>query len=212
MIFMACGPARSQSISESSSAFEDQLAYTLAEINATKSIEGFFDNINKLKRLSSIYPREWLADYYVALLDIKLSLGMKDGKKKESLLRDAKETLATLKEKENSVESEILTLDGYYYYALIAMNPSKNGQIYYKDVIGAYQKAIAIDKNNPRPALMLLIFKNMMSKFNGGDNSDICDDLTEIKHLFSTSKPTSEIYPKWGLSELKKQREESCNL
>lgn len=211
LLFAACSSSKSQNLKQPKVTFENQLGKTLTEINEAKSVKGLFENINKLKRLSNLYPNEWLSDYYVALLDIKLSMGAKDEKKKESLLNEAKETLASLKEKENTIESEILTLDGYYYYALIAQNPQKNGQLYYKDVIGAYQKAIAIDKNNPRPVLMLSIFQKMMSKFTGGENPNFCNELTKIEQLLESSKPKNEVYPKWGIKELKRHQLESCS-
>jgi hypothetical protein len=211
LFFVACSSSKSQTAKETNVTFEDQLSKTLTAINGAKSVKGLFENSNKLKRLSAIYPNEWLSDYYVTLLDIKLSMGAKDEKKKESLLNEAKEFLASLKEKENTIESEILTLNGYYYYALIAQNPQKNGQLYYKDVIGAYQKAIAIDKTNPRPVLMLTIFKKKMSKFVGGDLSNLCTQLSQIEQLLESSKPKNEVYPKWGIKELKKEQQESCN-
>jgi hypothetical protein len=211
LFFAACSSSKSQTAKETNVTFEDQLSKTLTAINGAKSVKGLFENSNKLKRLSAIYPNEWLSDYYVTLLDIKLSMGAKDEKKKESLLNEAKEFLASLKEKENTIESEILTLNGYYYYALIAQNPQKNGQLYYKDVIGAYQKAIAIDKTNPRPVLMLTIFKKKMSKFVGGDLSNLCTKLSQIEQLLESSKPKNEVYPKWGIKELKKEQQESCN-
>lgn len=210
ILFIACSSSKSQTTKETKVTFEDQLSKTLTAINDDESIQGLFENINKLKRLSIIYPNEWLSDYYIALLDIKLSMGTKDEKKKESLLNEAKETLKSLKDKENTIESEILTLDGYYYYALIAKNPQKNGQLYYKDVIGAYQKAIAIDKTNPRPVLMLSIFQKMMSKFTGGENPNFCNELSKIEQLLESSKPKNEVYPKWGIKELKRHQQESC--
>lgn len=211
ILLITYSSCKSQTVNETTDIFENQLSETLTAINEAESVGGIFENINKLKRLSTKYPNEWLSDYYIALLDIKLSMAAQDEKKRESLLDDAKETLATLKEKENTIESEVLTLDGYYYYALIAKDPQSNGQLYYKDVIGSYEKAIAIDKTNPRPILMLAIFQKMMSKFSGGENSGFCSELSEIEQLLASSKPKNEVYPKWGIKELKKHQQESCN-
>lgn len=208
---MACSSSKSQTLKQPKVAFENQLVKTLSEINEIKSVNELFESINKLKRLSELYPNEWLSDYYAALLNIKLSMGAKDEKKKQLLLNEAKAVLTSLKEKENTIESEILTLDGYYYYALIAQNPQKNGQLYYKDVIGAYQKAIALDRTNPRPLLMLSIFQKMMSKFTGKESLEFCNELSKIENLLKISKPKSEINPKWGMKELKKHQKESCS-
>ncbi len=198
---------QAQTVKETNNEFESLLIETLHVINQQKDAKGLLENVNKLKRLSMAYPNEWLADYYVMFFDIRLSFFTQDATKKELLLKEAKQTLEKLKAKDNTIESEILTLEGYYYYALIAQNPQQNGQLYYKNVIGAYQKAKAIDKNNPRPALMLLIFQQSMSKFTGGEVSNLCEKLSEVEQLFEKFKPISSIYPKWGKSMLKKEQQ-----
>ena len=210
LLLIAYSSCKPQAVEKPTDTFKNQLSETLTEINEAKNIQVIFENINKLKRLSTKYPNEWLSDYYITLLQIKLSMAAQDEKKREALLNDANETLASLKEDENTMESEILTLEGYYYYALIAKDPQSNGQLYYKDVIGSYQKAIAIDKTNPRPALMLAIFQKKMSKFTGDENSDFCSKLSEIENLLASSTPENEVNPKWGIKELKTQQQESC--
>ena len=85
LLFMACSSSKSQTLKQPKITFENQLGKTLTAINEAKSVKGLFENINKLKRLSNLHPNEWLSDYYIALLDIKLSMGANDKKKKESL-------------------------------------------------------------------------------------------------------------------------------
>ena len=209
LLFMACVSSKSQTLKQPKVSFENQLSKTLIAINEAKNAKGLFENINKLKRLSNLYPKEWLSDYYVTLWDLKLSMRIKDKKKKESLLVEAKDLLDKLTEKNNINESEILTLKGYYYYALIAKDPQKNGQLYYKDLIGSYQKAMALDRTNPRPVLMLTIFKNKMSKFVGGD-FDLCIKLENIEKMFKSLNPKNGVNPEWGIKELRKEQQKSC--
>lgn len=206
LVFMGCN-MKAQKVTVTNAEFESQLTKTLHLVNQQKDAKELYNNINKLKRLSMAYPNEWLADYYVMFFDMRLSFLTKDAIKKELLLKDAKQTMDKLKAKNNTDESEVLTLEGYYYYALITQNPQKNGQLYYKDVIGAYQKARAINKNNPRSALMLLLFRKSMSKFTGSEVSNFCDKLLEVKQLFERFEPISSIYPKWGKNILKKEQQ-----
>ncbi len=205
LLLMSCSISKSQAEKQTKITYEKELSKILTTVESIRSINELFENVNKLKRLNSIYPNEWLSDYYIAFFNIKLSLVTKDKKKKELLLQDVKKTLKRLKEKENFIESEILTIEGYYYYALIAQNPQKNGQLYYKDVIASYQKAKAIDKNNPRPVLMLLLFQKSMSESLGNEFSNFCDKLSETKQLFEKFKPKGSVYPKWGLNLLKRE-------
>ncbi len=212
LLSMSCSIAKSQTEKETKITFEKELSRILTTVKGVKNTDELFKNINKLKRLSLVYPSEWLSDYYIALFNIKLSIITKDKQKKELLLKDVKKTLKILKEKENFIESEILTIEGYYYYALIVQNPKKNGQLYYKDVISAYQKAIAIDKNNPRPELMLLLFQKSMSQSLGNKFSNFCEKLSKIEKLFNSFEPIGNIYPQWGLNILKREKQrQKCN-
>ncbi len=196
---------------KSETTFNTLLGQTLTSINSQKTLEGLTANINKLKRLSNLYPNEWLSDYYIALLDIKVCFATADIDKKNTLLKDAKEKIEILKKKKNANESEVITLDGYYYYAKIAMNPQKNGQLFYQDAIGNFLKAKAIDKNNPRPVLLLSIFQHNMSKFVGGNENDFCSKLNQIELMFKKIIIKDKLQPKWGENELKKyQEKEHC--
>jgi len=52
-------------------------------------------------------------------------MAIQDKAKKQALLEEALKTIISLKENKKSFESEVLTLEGYYYYAKIAGNPKK---------------------------------------------------------------------------------------
>jgi tetratricopeptide (TPR) repeat protein len=207
----SCNSVKSQSIEKPTVTFEDQLTTILNDINnAGGDFQIIFEQINKLKRLSNLYPNEWLSNYYVVLLNLKISMGIDNKEKKELLIKEARETLDKLLENESAIESEVLTLDGFYYYALIAKNPQENGQLYYKKVIDSYQKAINIDSNNPRPVLMLLVFQKKMSNFNGENMEEYCEKLKLINQLIINFKPKSDLYPKWGMRELEREQQENC--
>lgn len=221
MLLFACAGVKSQTASLETEkiekttkrgdiTFESLLGATLTDINTNKTPKDIFKNINKLKRISAKYPQEWLSDYYVALLNIKISMAMDDQEKIGKLLKEANEKIETIKLKENVIESEVLTLKGYYYYAKIAADPQTNGQLYYKDVIGSYQKARNIDKNNPRPALMLAVFQNRMAQFRGGSTDDFCAQLQGITQLFKNFTPASKVHPKWGNQELIVAQKKYC--
>lgn len=208
-LFLSCA-AIAQEEANTSNAYEDLLRTTLTDINSEKNPAQLFNHVNKLKRLSAMFPDEWLADYYVALLDIKLSFATKETEKREALLKEAKEKIEALLLKDSAMESEVLTLEGFQYYAQIAMNPQKYGQLYYKEVIGSYQKAQHIDKANPRPVLMMTLFQNKMAGFVGGKAGDICGDLNQIAALFENFTPKDDLHPKWGEKNLNASKKQYC--
>jgi hypothetical protein len=181
--------------------YEKILTTTLEKISNTKEITEQYDNVNLLKRLNSLYPNEWRTDYYIAYLDIKLFIAG-DHTTNTSLLDEAEQEIAALHKHKDVNESEAYTLDGYLYYAKIILDPAKNGQLYYKEVLTNYQKAIVLDQNNPRPKLLLALFKQNMAKFMGGANATFCDELKGIEVTFNNFKPANVNDPKWGYKEL----------
>ena len=124
------------------------------------------NSINEIKRIESMDSNYWLPSYYVSYMETSMSF-FTDPDKKEAILTDAKERIEKLLDNPTSDKSELYTLLGYYYYAKISQNPQKNGQIYYKDVISNYQKAITINPANPRPQYLLNLFEDRMNGFHG---------------------------------------------
>ena len=189
-------------LGEGTAAYQHLLMQVLSKAKQNKGLEDVYNSVNELKRLGKMYPAEWLPDYYAALFEMKLALAGKP-EKKDDLLADAQERIATLKKNTGANASEVYTLSGYYYYVMIAGNPEENGQKYYKDVLSEYQKAINLDGKNPRPQLLQAIFNNNMSEFLKKRDDGFCNKLKEIATMFDAFVPKSEVDPSWGMQELK---------
>jgi len=210
-VFMSgTSTAQSQETTTSMPSFYDLLSQTMGRIQANNAPDALMAGVYELKRISASFPDEWLADYYIALFDLQSSF-VAAPEQKAALITEAKMKIDLLKDKHDALQSEIYTLDGYYYYALIAQNPQQNGQVYYKDVFSSYQRAISLDATNPRPALMLVIFKSNMAKFMNQDNTSICADLTNVQKLFDEFESKQTLAPTWGLSELKNMQAKFCS-
>ena len=182
--------------------FYQMLGNSLSKLGATQNEADNLSVVNELKRLESMFPDEWLTTYYIAFLDLKVSFATPI-EKQESLLKEALQKIKSLKQNKSANLSEIYTLEGYYYLALVAQNPSQNGQIYYKEIISCYSKAIAYDGANPRPVLLMTLFKNKMAQFTGGDQSSFCDELKKAELLFENFIPENKLNPNWGEQQLR---------
>ena len=186
--------------------FNQLLSNSLTKLSKAKSGAELFSLVNELKRLDQLFPDEWLADYYIAFIDLQLSFSA-SADKKENLLKEAITKIEDLKQNSSANASEVFTLEGYYYFAMVAQNPAVNGKKYYQDVITSYSKAIAYDDKNPRPNLLLCLFKNRMAQFTGADQSSMCEDLKKIAFMFSDFTPQNELDPTWGGEQLKAAQE-----
>ena len=184
------------------SEFYQILGSSLSKLTTAQNEADLLSVVNEIKRLETIFPDEWLTTYYIAFLDLKASFSAPI-EKQEVLLKEALLTIENLKQNKSANLSEVYTLEGYYYLAIIAQNPAQNGQIYYKEVISAYSKAIAYNGENPRPVLLLTLFKNKMAQFTGTDQSSFCEDLKKIELMFSAFTPKTKLDPNWGEQQLK---------
>jgi hypothetical protein len=201
---------KSNSKQNENSLYEQQMTKILEETRSQKNPINLFESVNQLKRLGAMYPDEWLPDYYISYLELKLSF-LSDNEKKEALMDDVKQKIDGLLDKKGSISSEVYTLQGSYYYTKIAHNPEEFGQLYYKNVIGSYQKAINIDKNNPRPSYLLNLFQNNMSRYIGSKDDSFCEKLESNHELFKKYKIKSINDPNWGEQELLKVIETTCS-
>ncbi|MBC9911839.1 hypothetical protein [Chitinophaga varians] len=189
---------------------EEQLQLVLNKVKEEKGMSGVYNHVNTLKRLSGLCPGEWLPDYYIAYFDLQLVLS-KATDRPADLLQEAAEKLAVLKSNAKANASEVYTLEGYYYYAMIAQDPAVNGQKYFREVVAGYEKAIRLDPSNPRPQLQLAIFQNRMAAFMKQTDNGFCDKLQQLEQTFRDFKPASAVAPGWGLPELLYVRQNNCH-
>ena len=176
--------------------FDAQLETTLRNVNsddAASIIKGMDD----LKHLALQHPDAWLPTYYQALFALQYAVRFPNDSHSSSFLEAAKTGIEALRTKPAADQSEVLTLNGFYYTALIVQNPAVNGQKYYMDAITSYKSAIGTNPANPRPRLLLYIFFENMSKATGKPNMNGPKDLDTIRQLLAREHKTG-LQPRWG--------------
>lgn len=177
--------------------YEELMNVTLSKLNNSTAPDRYTTCIAELKRISAIYPEEWLTYYYVSLYEIQHTFN-NHSSNNDDLLNDASSNIELLKQNKKADVSEVSTIEGYYYYAKIALNPSENGQLYYKNVLDAYQKALKYNPRNPRAQLLFLMFRLNMAGFTGSKQEEnIYEQLTQIEKLFE-SENSNTLNPSWG--------------
>lgn len=196
-IFLCIQPTRTYTNVPEDVKFVQMLNETLSKLESNTSTDRLPTCVAELKRISAIYPNEWIVYYYISLYEIQQTFSNLSVDN-EDMLKDAMANIDLLKRNKNADKSEISTIEGYYYYAIIAKNPSKNGQIYYKNVLESYQKALKYNPKNPRAQLLLLMFRLNMAKFTGNnEKNNFYDKLLEIEELFQ-KETNSYLKPSWG--------------
>lgn len=181
--------------------FEELLNETLSKLDGNTSPDRFSTCVAELKRIAVMHPKEWITYYYISLYEIQQIFSNLSGNN-EALLSDAMANIELLKQNREADKSEVSTIEGYYYYAVIAANPAKNGPVYYKNVLDGYQKALKYNPENPRAQLLLLIFKRNMAGYTGCNyEEDVYSKLIEIEKLFK-KEAFGYLKPSWGENTL----------
>jgi hypothetical protein len=176
--------------------FETQLEETLALNNQeTKIIQ--------LKILSEAYPKEWLADYYLAQISIKKSRQFI--LKSEQLQNSLDEAQLYLDKAYlvNNDEAELLILQGKLYLMYIMSNPEVYGRKYAPIITSINKKAYKLAPKNPRVVLTKAEWEMGSAKYFGFPAEEFCKEFDKAVKLFDTFKVKSKLYPKWGLTEAK---------
>ena len=101
------------------------------------------------ERIASAESKEWLPNYYVALINALSSFGTQDKDEVKSLLEKAQNVL-DIELKKDSQNAELLVVQGLIYTGWIVVDPMTNGMKYSGMTTGIYAKAAKIAPENPR--------------------------------------------------------------
>ncbi|MDR1343862.1 MAG: hypothetical protein LBJ39_00775 [Tannerellaceae bacterium] len=148
----------------------------------------------QLERLSAAPQADRSAIYYLAYADVELSFRMENDNQKAQYIDEAQKYLDKIKDGD---KSEIETLRGYSYFALMAIDPRTNGPKYAPDIIACYEKALKANPDNPRAFLLNAVFRSNMAKAMGGQYKEFEADVIRSRELFAAQDTTS-LKPYWG--------------
>lgn len=176
--------------------FDVQLGTTLRNINSDDAAS-VVKGIDKLKHMASQYPDAWLPAYYQALEALQYAVKFPNDSHSYAFLQAADSCIEALLANPGADKSEVLTLKGFYYTALIVQNPAERGKLYYMDAIDNFKSAVSTNPANPRPRLLLYIFFEQMSKVTGSPDMNSPRDLETIRQLLAGEHKTG-LQPRWG--------------
>jgi len=166
-------------------------------VNKATDVSGLIQVRSQLERFVMAQPQQWLAEYYLAYVDVQLSFRVPDKNEKSKYLSEAETSLNNLSALKETDKSEIYTLKGFRLYALIASDPQTNGPKYSGEIMNAYGTALGINPNNPRAVILSALFKNDMAKFMHQGYDNFQKDVDKAATLFANESKTV-LTPTWG--------------
>jgi len=176
-----------------------QLSMAVSRLDKAGTPEELKEVRNLFQRISLSNPSDWISPYYLAYTDINLFFRSNDGQLKNQFLEEAGEYLDKLKRMKGlskDIRSEINTLQGYWYYAQMSVNPQVNGPKYSGNVISLYSEALKLNPGNPRAIILNAYFQQSLSSFTGGNYSSLSSDIERAKSLHE-KEDKNTAFPHW---------------
>jgi hypothetical protein len=163
--------------------------------------------IATFERIASVEKTNWLPNYYIAFIGTINAFAAKDKTAATALINRAQQAIddATAISPNNS---EIMVVQAMLYTAILVQDPMNNGQKYSPLVLEQYNKAIAINPNNPRALFSKAEFEIGGAKYWGTDTKSMCAALAKSIELFANFKPESQFHPNWGADRAQEKLKE----
>jgi hypothetical protein len=182
---------------EAQSTFEKAMTKGLNLLDNANGKDDLQNAANFFDRVASKETSEWLPSYYSALAYIYLNF-------EDSLsLNQRDKYLAKAMERAEKADElapqnvEVLVLMGYVNMGKLSADPGSRGPSLSPLVMQQFGKAMGMDPENPRAAIMMARMELGMSQFFGSGPEKSCALANQAQQLFEKEKATG-IQPKWG--------------
>jgi len=152
---------------------------------------------NAFERIGNTETTNWLPYYNLALLKTRVTFELIDKTKVAQQLKIAS-NFANKADAISPNNSEIYVLKALINVVKIVSDPMIYGASLTGETTALYQKAIALDQNNPRAKSGLAEFEMGSAAYFKQDLSSYCDRLQETITLYDSFKPISKFHPNWG--------------
>lgn len=164
---------------------------------------------NLFERIAKAEPDNWVPSYYVAQINILYSFNEKDKNKLAAQLGKAQEfiTNATALSPDNP---DLMVLQALLYTVWIVFDGQQYGMTYAPKATSLYEKALAIDPNNPRVILARAEWNLGSAKYFGGPIEPYCKEVHRAIELAKDYKSKGEFYPSFSMEHAKQVITENC--
>ncbi len=183
------------------SAYQKAMKKEIAKLDVADSLNKFQQSANGFARISQLNPNEWQPYYYNALACIYQGLDNSlDLNKKDEALAKAEELI----KKADAISpnnSEIITLEGFKIMAEVSADPASRGQSLSGAVMSTFAKAMKMDPQNPRAALLMGQMEFGLARFFKSGTEKACGLVKQSQAIFAAQDDETlkaKLAPTWG--------------
>jgi len=162
-----------------------------------KTSDELTNAINSLERIANAEKKRWEPLYYMAFGNIMLANRASDGGKKDQYLDRAIELIGQANTLHPN-DSEIVALEGFALMIKISVDPQNRGMIYAAQATGLFEKAKALNPENPRALGLLAQMEFGTAQFFNSSTAQACAINAQAMEKMETYKSDSPIAPAWG--------------
>lgn len=188
--------------------YESAMKENLKLFRSSENLVDMQNVANQFERIAHAEPLKWLPKYYTAYVQTIIAFQIQNPEEKMVYLDAAQIHLDNAFEIAPE-ESELHTLQGMLYQAVIGVDPMKNGMEYSQKAAACFIKASEYDPGNPRPHyLQGISILNTPEQWGGGKEA-AKPLLTKAAMLYESFNPETSISPNWGKEDCNRQLQ-SC--
>ena len=166
--------------------------------------------INQLDRIGEAEGDRWEPYYYAAFGYLRLGEMYETAAEKDKYFDLAMEEV----EKGEAIkpnDSEIEAMRGYINMMKLTVDPQTRGMTYSGLAFASFQKAIALDENNPRAHFLMGRMQYGTAQFMGGTTDEACGSLFKALVMFEKAEdPENPFAPTWGKESTEQAIKQLC--
>lgn len=185
------------SVSFAQDKYTTQMLKSIESIYNAKTTDEYQSAINSFDRIGNAEKTKWEPFYYSAWGYLMIATNEKDGAKKDQFLDLSAAALAKASAV-NENESEIIALDGFIQMIRVTVDPATRGPKYSSLAMQAYNKALAINPENPRALGLLAQMQFGMARFFNSATTEACATAAKSLEKFQSYQSPNAVAPKWG--------------
>lgn len=183
-------------------AYEKAMMAQIKKLNAAQNVHELTAVANAFDRIGEMNREDWLPPYYTALAYVQMSF-FSNGTtaEKDAYLNKAEAYVKKAADLSPS-NSEIVAMEGFVTMGKLTADPQNRGQHLSSQVIQTFQKAIHLEKNNPRAQILMAQMEFGMAQFYGQKPDKACNTTYSSLALFeaeSNKTSANKLNPRWGM-------------
>ena len=153
--------------------------------------------VNTLDRIGEAEKTKWEPYYYASFGYVMMANREKEAAKKDTYLDLALKGIEKAKALQPA-ESEIIALEGFVHMMRVTVDPASRGQQYSGMAFQSFNKAVAMNPENPRALSLLAQMQYGTAQFFGSPTTEACGTLSKALEKFDTFKSDNALAPQWG--------------